>query len=525
MINHRHRLFCRLDGLTSEVREQRRVQTLTSLGLLEAQTVPVFDEATQTAARFVEAPICILGLMVHNELWLKATVGLSSLGFMNQLATSRKIWRQDSFCTYVVDSHQELAIDDTLINPVFANSALFQHYGIRAYLGTPLITSTGACIGTLAVMGLEPRLFTGKEAEFLALTARWCLREFERDRLLQERQTQTNSVLPNYHQGQPAIAENGATLTQSNGTEEVSRQDLDIPEKMTLHHVNDHHSQTVDDSAPAFTSQIKAQLLEQLAEKLRTPLTSVMGMASVLQRGVYGSLTDKQKEYIGIIRNSGQEMLSLVEEIVNLGVARHKDSKLALNLVDIEMLCQQVLNSLEQLAKQQQQELRLSVEPGNRLWSLDKEKIRQALYYLALSLMESSGEGAQVRFHVSRRSNILNIAVWVSHPWLGAGLPQVQLLSGPLARISLDLKGAESQTATLTTAPDSQVLTSAFLSAALTNAESPNGKNADDSSRQLLGLLLSCHLVELHGGKITIQGLPESGCRYIVQLPELTAER
>ncbi|MEY3825931.1 MAG: hypothetical protein RLZZ148_744, partial [Cyanobacteriota bacterium] len=43
-----NRLFCRLDGLTPNVREQQRVSILKNLGLLETDTVPVFDEATQT---------------------------------------------------------------------------------------------------------------------------------------------------------------------------------------------------------------------------------------------------------------------------------------------------------------------------------------------------------------------------------------------------------------------------------------------------------------------------------------------
>ncbi len=83
------------------------------------------------------------------------------------------------------------------------------------------------------------------------------------------------------------------------------------------------------------------------------------------------------------------------------------------------MLCQQVVNSLKDLAKQHQQNLSLTIEPGSRTWSLDKEKIRQAIYYLILSVMEMSEPGGEVKIHVSKRSHLLNIALSVSHPWLG----------------------------------------------------------------------------------------------------------
>lgn len=173
------RLFCRLDGLTAAAREQHRMTVLTKLGLMETESVPIFEEATQTAAHFLEMPICILSLMDHERQWFKSAVGLSRLGLMNDLALSRQMPRDESFCTHVVDSHQVLAIDDTLSHPAFVNSLLVQQYNIRAYLGAPLLTAGGDCIGTLAVMDLSPRIFSAKEREFLSLTARLSMSEYD----------------------------------------------------------------------------------------------------------------------------------------------------------------------------------------------------------------------------------------------------------------------------------------------------------------------------------------------------------
>ena len=561
MVNS-NRLFCQLDSLSPTVREQQRVAALESLELLETETIPVFDEATQTAASFLEAPICILGLMVQEQLWLKSAVGLSKLGFMNQLATQRKLPRQDSFCTYVVDSHQSLAINDTLNHPVFAGSGLVQHYNVRAYLGTPLIASSGHCIGALAVMDLASRQFTDRDAEFLALTARWCLSEFERNRLLQAEPTQgaelkltapsprTHGESSCYNGGNPrnAVAPQVEQTETSSGAEctpaflsprcfpplnggkvtappshggrvgGFSRSANPKGAEGASASVSSPQSPSTaqDDSTWTSTSKVKVKLLEQLTEKLRTPLTSVIGMASVLQRGVYGSLTGKQKEYLAVIYNSGQQMLSLVEEIVNLGGLSENASKVELNPVDLEMLCQQVFNDLDQVAKQQQQELHLSIEPGNRIWELDKEKVRYALYYLMISMIESSTQGAQVRVHVSWRRKTVVIAVWVSHPWLGNG-SQVNFASGAVTRSgssSVNLLNSSMAHSSL-----DRVLQSSF-----TLNQEPGKPHAEDDSRELLGLILSCHLVELHGGKITVQGTPESGYRYTIQLPKIEEE-
>lgn len=499
MSNLNNRLFCRLNGLTPAVREQQRVATLKKLGLLETDTIPVFDEATQTAARFLETPICILGLMVHDNLWLKAAVGLSRLGLMNQLASSRQIPRQEALSTYVVDSEQPVVINDTLAESTFAHNLLTQNYGIRAFLGTPLITAEGQCLGTLAVMDLVSREFTQRDVEFLTLTARWCLREFERNYLLKHQslisQEQSLSLDHQSSSFPPNIAHNPSNSS--------------TPQAKFAHTIN----------------SIKLQFLRKLLEELQTPLTSVIGMSSVLQGEVFGSLSNKQKEYVNIIHTSGQQMTSLVQESLKLGVAHENTPQLELNPVNIEMLVQQVLNSLADVAKQKRQTLRLSVEPGKRIWLLDKEKIRQSLYYLIISILQSSEAGGEIRLHVSRRSQTLNIAVWLAHPWLGDGLPQVNLYpfshSNGLQQLQLSsslFKGELTPLANL----DDYILTASSVEAMINGQQ--NHEMSPNHSQDLLGLLLGCHLAESHGGNIMVQVSSESGYRYVLMLPKIAAK-
>ncbi|HEY9651659.1 MAG TPA: GAF domain-containing sensor histidine kinase, partial [Coleofasciculaceae cyanobacterium] len=400
MAGSEHRIYCRLDGLTPGEQERKRLTTLQELGLLDAETIPVFDEATQTAARFLHTPICILSIMTQDKSLIKSAFGLSRIGLMNHLAQSRQLPRDECFCTYVVDSQQVLAIEDTASNAVFASSLLVGHYGIRAYLGAPLLTVDGDCLGTLAVMDLEPHHFTDRDIEFLAITARWSLSEFERNRLLNEERT--CSI---YRQSKASLQNNESQSWALNPTT-----------------ANQNGSESLSVSRTPMNS-IQVKLIALLTQELRTPLTSVMGMASVLSRQVYGPLTNKQKEYLEIIHRSGQYLVSLVEEIVSLGLLNETAAKISLVPVDIEMLCQQAINNLNEIAQVRQQQMHLSIEPGHRIWLLDKDKVRQILYYLVSSVLYSAEAGGEVRIHVFRKSDKLNIAIWVSHPWLGDGLP------------------------------------------------------------------------------------------------------
>jgi signal transduction histidine kinase len=494
MPNATNRLFCRLDGFTPTLREQQRANVSKALGLLETESVPVFDEATQTAARFLEAPICILGLMVHDRLWLKSAVGLSQLGLMNRIATSRQIPRTDAYCSYVIDSQQVLVIEDTFQETVFTQSLLAQHYSIRSYLGTPLITHDGCCIGTLAVMDTIPRQFSSRDIEFLTLIARWCLREFERDYLLKTQST-TEEEWIGFSQESKAF---GLEKTEN------------IQEQDSIYSI----------------SEIKLKLLRGLTQELRTPLTAVIGMASILCGEVFGPLTQKQREYVNIIHNSGQQMNALVNEILKLGIVQDDQSKLQLTPVNLEMLCQQIINDLTSTAQQKRQELRLSVEPGKRIWMLDRDKVQQAIYYLIVSVIESSAVGGEVRVHISRRGNSLNIALWVSHPWLGDGLPQVKLYASALTNgiVEKEVLSTWQNSHQWQSHQGDQVISTASLEANLTQLREGNQAADAENPQALLGLLLACYLTEQHNGKIIVQGSTESGYRYVLQLPKISAE-
>ncbi|UKP00005.1 GAF domain-containing sensor histidine kinase [Nostoc sp. UHCC 0870] len=505
MVEPDKKLFVLKDGWASqETREQQRLTVLSELGLRHPETIPVFEEATQTAAHFLEAPISVLGFIDQESHWFKSAVGLSRLGLMNHLAQSRQLLRGESFCTQVVESLQTLVINDTqkLTDTSLVGSKLVQDYGIRAYLGAPLIDATGNCLGALAVMDLVPRNFTNRDIEFLQIIARWSMSEFERNRLL--------------------MLEKADKLSLNNSTPLLLNEEVHKVTKVT--------SPNLDKEAQE-TKQIKLELLAQLTQELRTPLTSVLGMTSVLGREIYGPLTTKQREYLDIIQHSGRYLLSLVNEITELAAIDKNATSINVVPVDVEMLCQQAINTLEEAANRREQDIRLSIEPGRgRIWPLDKDKARQILYHLIFSVIQLSATGSIIRIHVSYKENVLNITVWASHPWLGDGITEVD----PYFRLnSLTLMELAGETAPYSIHLDSHEETGS-LPITLEKLQNLNGDRPNISavdpeedltpgegnlSRESLGLLLSCQLAELHGGQIAIQGSAQSGHRYVLTLP------
>jgi len=68
--NVRAWLFYRLEPGTASAQEQQRLKALSELGLIEAQTIPIFEEATQTAAYLLDSHH--LGFLDQNRFWFKS---------------------------------------------------------------------------------------------------------------------------------------------------------------------------------------------------------------------------------------------------------------------------------------------------------------------------------------------------------------------------------------------------------------------------------------------------------------------
>ena len=339
-------LSCSLDGLTPLSREEQRIAAIRLLDLLNISSVPVLDEATQMVARFLASPISIITLMVNQEVSIKAAFGLSSLGLLNSLSTHRTIARNEAFCTYVVDSQQPFAIEDTLNDSVLSQSILVQKYKIRSYLGVPLIFQN-QCIGTLAVMSLSPFAYSQNSLEYLLLVSRWCLQEIEMGHLKKTISLQSSK---NYF-------------------------NLD-----TTKHL---------------------QVLHQFGEELRNPLTSIVGMTSILVQGVLGTMTSRQEEYLNIIYSSSQHINILLDELLNLINLPRQDNGTKLTLVNLEMLCQKVIQGVTPLANRKLQTLHCYTNNLDLILLLNRPTIYQALCYLIFVVLILSPSESTININLS----------------------------------------------------------------------------------------------------------------------------
>ncbi|MBD2654267.1 GAF domain-containing protein [Synechocystis sp. FACHB-383] len=477
-------LSCALDGLSTVDRRARRQKKLSELGLMANGNNTFFEEATQTVAQSLGLPICIVGLMVQDEIHITSAVGICSLGVNDALVVSRRLQRNEAYCTMVVDSAMPLVVNDALAEPFFIQGELYQRYGIRSYLGTPLLTRDGVCLGTLAVLDFSSHDFTEQNVALLNMTARWCMGEIEHQAYLSANQGQLGHSSPNF--GLNPIAIGRDDVFSSNGN-----------------NLNKLHRPGRSDHSP---EAVKLQLVPHYLIRTQRDLTAVIGMASVVRDGVFGELNEKQKQYLEIIHQSGQRVSQAIEEIIELEQIKPDRQGLKIVNINLALLGEYWRDKMATILGQNRLALNLSLESGLKYWPLDKIKIRQGVYYLLLSLLDEGVTDGTLRIHASAGQEYLHLAVWVDSPQ-GQGLPHVTLQD-------LLTEGEAHQ---------AEVNIQLTLEHLALKLQGHNQESQGHYCQQILALTLSFYFIKSHQGQIALQGSAERGYCYWVQWPKISA--
>ena len=150
------------------LKEASRLEALRQLELLDTAPSEAFDRITRMAAQLFQLPIAAVSLTDKDRQWFKSKVGVGH----------EAIPRIKAPCAAVADSGRMLEVPDLLASECFRDSPLADS-GIRFYLGAPLMTKTGHCLGAMCVLGTEPRGVTDADRSTLADLAAMVMAQIE----------------------------------------------------------------------------------------------------------------------------------------------------------------------------------------------------------------------------------------------------------------------------------------------------------------------------------------------------------
>jgi PAS domain S-box-containing protein len=151
----------------------------------------------------------------------------------------------------------------------------------------------------------------------------------------------------------------------------------------------------------ARATRLKDEFLANMSHELRTPLNAVLGISEALQQGVFGVINEKQRQSLQIIERSGNHLLALINDILDLSKIEAGQMKLNYTPIAISRLCQSSLAFIKQQAYQKRLQLELKIQPHLPKLLLDERRICQVLINLLNNAVKFTPEGGQITLEVT----------------------------------------------------------------------------------------------------------------------------
>jgi signal transduction histidine kinase len=166
-----------------------------------------------------------------------------------------------------------------------------------------------------------------------------------------------------------------------------------------LRKVNQDLDHKVDELAQANlalyeSNRLKSDFLATMSHELRTPLNSILGFSEVLQNGL--SMNEKQARWLGNIRSSGEQLLNLINDILDL--AKIEAGKMDVHVVELSTydVCEGLLTMFRAQAEKKNLDLSVDLAPDIPLVRQDVTKFRQILSNLLSNAIKFTPEGGRV---------------------------------------------------------------------------------------------------------------------------------
>jgi signal transduction histidine kinase len=225
-------------------------------------------------------------------------------------------------------------------------------------------------------------------------------------------------------------------------------------------------------------SRHKSEFLANMSHELRTPLNAIIGFSEVLSERMFGELNDKQDEYLKDIHASGQHLLSLINDILDLSKIEAGRMELELADFDLPMAIDNALTLVRERASRRGVTLKSTI--GERVGTIrgDERKMKQVLLNLLSNAIKFTPDGGRVEVAAVRDVGAVEVSVRDT----GVGIAP-----GDLDAVFEEFR---------------QV-----------------GASAAKQEGTGLGLALCRKFVELHGGKIWVKSQVGKGSTFAFALP------
>lgn len=250
---------------------------------------------------------------------------------------------------------------------------------------------------------------------------------------------------------------------------------LDITDTMRMERTLRERNEALQEA-----DRLKTEFLANVSYELRSPLTSIAGFSEMLRQEYFGSLSEKQKEYVEGIHQSSQHLQQLINDILDLASVEAGYMRLEVTKFDISAMMKSVLSLTQERAKEFDLKVALDCPAKIGKLSADETRIKQSLFNLLSNAIKYSEAGNTVTLG-AKEIDADTIMLWVEDE--GKGIPPEEL----------------------------ETVFSKFYKGR--NQEGTRGKSGQRSGTGL-GLSIVKSFIELHGGTVGLQSEVGKGTRF-----------
>jgi PAS domain S-box-containing protein len=232
----------------------------------------------------------------------------------------------------------------------------------------------------------------------------------------------------------------------------------------------------------AHAMQMKDEFLASMSHELRTPLNAILGNSEILLDELLGSINERQRKAVNSIERSGQHLLSLINDILDLAKIGSGQIELQLAPIPIQNLCDSCIGFIQPLAqkKQIQLEIHLSI-PDLAMLQGDERRLRQVLINLLSNAIKFTPDGGNVTLDVQSNVELKIIQFSVKDTGVGIAPENLQKLFQAFVQVDSSLNRRHEGTG--------------------------------------LGLAIVKKIVELHNGTVSVESTIGQGSCFTVSFP------
>ncbi|MDO8662477.1 MAG: PAS domain-containing sensor histidine kinase [Candidatus Omnitrophota bacterium] len=213
------------------------------------------------------------------------------------------------------------------------------------------------------------------------------------------------------------------------------------------------------------TARAKSEFLANMSHELRTPLNSINGFSEILSDETFGPLNEKQKKYVNNILASGKHLLLLINQILDMAKVESGKMKLVLSSLPMKSLLNEISLLVADMVSKKKIDMSLEIAEDLPNIEADDLKVKEIIYNLLSNAVKFTPEGGKIGMRAKKAGSEIAVEVWDT----GAGIASENM---------------------------------AKIFEGFFRVDTPYSRLTEGTG---LGLPLSKKLVELHGGKFSVE--------------------